>query len=83
MTMLSVQLLYWLQHKVMTTLKQQQHIKWNPYKQTPLRSSLCLEYGGIRISGASDILPVGMVMCSQAVEHDKAAFFNLSIAVQC
>ena len=44
---------------------------------------MCLEYGGIRISGASDILPVGMVMCSQAVEHDKAAFFNLSIAVQC
>ena len=37
-------------------------------------TTLCPEYGGICYSGASDILPVGMVMCFQAVEHKEATF---------
>ena len=35
-----------------------------------------------RHPGASSILPVGMVMRIQAVEHDKAVFSDLSLALR-
>ena len=35
-----------------------------------------LKYGGICISGASHILLVGIIMCTQAGEHKEAAFFK-------
>ena len=37
-------------------------------------TAVCLEYGGIHISWASDILLVGVVMCTRASEHYKATF---------
>ena len=39
--------------------------------------------GGIRISGASGILPGGVVVCTQVVEHNEAAFSDLFVAIQC
>ena len=35
-----------------------------------------------RISGTSNILPVGVVMCTQAGEHNQATFSDLSVAVR-
>ena len=39
---------------------------------------LLSRFYGISISGASGILPVGVVMCTWAGEHNEAAFSNLS-----
>ena len=50
-----------------------------PLKWTPLGPLLCVH--GIQISGASGILPVGVVTCTWAGEHDEAAFSDLSVAV--
>ena len=38
------------------------------------------EYKGIYYAWAFSILPVGMVTCAWAVEHDEVAFLDLSIA---
>ena len=45
--------------------------------------TLCLEYGSIRNSGASVILPVGIVICSRTDEHKEVTFSDLAFAVQC
>ena len=44
-------------------------------------TTVCPEYGGICNSGASSILLVGVVMCSQAVGYEEVAFSDLSIAL--
>ena len=37
---------------------------------------MCLENGGICDSGTCGILSVGVVMCTQAAEHNETAFPN-------
>ena len=37
-----------------------------------------LEYGEVSVMG---ILPVGMVMCTRAVEHNEVTFLDLTVAV--
>ena len=34
------------------------------------------------MSGASGTLPVGLVKCTQAVEHNKATFSDLSVVLR-
>ena len=53
-------------------------MQWNNVRFLPGTAT----YGGICISGASGILPVGMVMCTLAGEHNKATFSELFITVQ-
>ena len=43
-------------------------------------ANVCPEYEGICNSGASSILLVGVVMCSQVVGYEEATFSDLSIA---
>ena len=49
-----------------------------PLKRTPLGPPLC-----VCNSGASGILPLGRIMCTQAVGHNEATFLDLSVAVGC
>ena len=51
-----------------------------PLKQTLLGPPLCVR--GMEVSGASSILTIDVVMCSRAVEHEEAAFPDLSVAVR-
>ena len=58
-------------------------IEWSFSKADTIgTATVCPYYGGICISGASGILLVGMVMCTQAGEYNEAAFSDLSIAIR-
>ena len=56
-------------------------LHWNYSKVDSIEvTAVCLECGSICISGAS-VLPVGVSMNAQAVEHDEVAFLELSVTV--
>ena len=38
--------------------------------------------GGVPNSGASGIIPIGVVLCNGAVEHDVAVFLELFLATR-
>ena len=52
-----------------------ERLKSEHHRKTTMRPV----YGGIRNSGLSGILPVGMVTYTQAVKHHEATFLDLSL----